>query len=328
MNGNSLPILRIPFALDDGERLSSPTEAEKGRGYFCPACHSPVILKKGAIRTPHFAHRVSEVCNQETITHKTAKLIVQKAVQDWKLGNRKAPELQRRCEICGKYNSQPLPQEIDSAVLEYKLPDGSIVDVALMSGGVAKYAIEIRVTHAVEEIKAGRISVPFVELIGDDLVETPSIWVPRIDQFDPIICDKCESNYSAFQTKAEQIAKANNLELPKAYYRYGLWKCWNCNREMIVFSWPQHTMWGVVAPKVKPCPQTIRYEYGKTVRHKYWTNTCPYCKQVQGDNYLYRFPNGPFPMDIEEDSPAAFNRDMMMIAHHITHLGLNMSPAS
>ena len=322
-----MPILHIPFAIDDEERLNSPTTAEKGRGYFCPVCRGPVILKHGEIRTPHFAHKVSDICNQETITHKTAKLLIQKAVHEWKLGKSKSPELQRAGQICGKFTIQPLPKKVDNAVLEYKLSDGSIADVALLSGDIAQAAVEIKITHSVTETKADSLPVPFVELDGYEVIENPAIWRPITSTFKPLTCDKCKSNYLNFQKKARAFAEANNLELPKRYYRYGFRKCWKCKREIIVFTWPQHGIWDDCAPKVKPSPPTIQYQFSKELRRKYWGNTCPYCKILQGD-WFRGNPDNPLLVvgDIEEDSPVAFDRDMMKIANYAVQLELYTTP--
>ena len=70
--------LRVPFAFDDEKKLCDPETAEKRKRkrYFCPACQDTVILRKGEIKTAHFAHKVSEICNQETILHKTAKQLI------------------------------------------------------------------------------------------------------------------------------------------------------------------------------------------------------------------------------------------------------------
>ena len=63
------------------KRLYDPQSAEKGKSYFCPACQDTVILRKGKIKTAHFAH---ETCNQETIIHKTAKQLIVDVISDWK----------------------------------------------------------------------------------------------------------------------------------------------------------------------------------------------------------------------------------------------------
>lgn len=318
-----MPELRVPFAVDDEERLYNPTIAEKGKNYFCPACREPVIFKQGEIRTAHFAHKVSETCNQETITHKTAKLLIQKAVDEWKSGKSKSPTLQRACQICGTFISLPLPEKVDSAILEYRLVDGSIADVALIVDDMAQAAIEIRVTHAVNEIKANRLPVPFIELDGYEVIENPAVWKPITDNFKPLTCDQCKSTYSRFQAKVRQIAKASGLELPNTYYRYGFCKCWKCKREIVVFAWPKDGMHDNSAPKIKPPPGTVQYRYSKTAGDKYWVNTCPYCQSIQGDFFLYSEPDGSFfTVNCEEDSPTAFDRDMLKIAAYAVQIEL------
>lgn len=172
--------LRVPFAIDSELKLYSPATAEKSKNYFCPSCGESVILKQGEIRTTHFAHKISDTCNQETITHKTAKLLIQKVIQDWKSGKSNPPTLARACQICHSTINQPLPEKVDKAILEYKLSDGFIIDVALMVGDIAQAAVEIKVTHAVDDIKAGRLSIPFIELDGYEVVTNPTIWKPFV----------------------------------------------------------------------------------------------------------------------------------------------------
>lgn len=318
-----MPELLVPFAIDDEGRLYSPEGAEKGRNYLCPACQKPVIFKQGEIRVAHFAHNVSDTCSQETIVHKTAKLLVQKAVNEWKAGKSNPPIFQRVCQICGISVSQPLPYKVDSAILEHRLADGSVVDVALMVEQTVQAAVEIKVSHAVDELKANSLPVPFIELDGYEVIENPNVLKPITDNLRPLTCDKCKSTYLKFQTKARQIAQASNIELPAAYYRYGLCKCWKCKREILVFAWPKDGMYDDSAPKVKPWPRTVQYRLSKTIGSKYWVNTCPYCQSIQGDFFLYCEPDGPFfTIDVEEDSPTAFDRDMMKIAEHALQIGL------
>ena len=68
--------LKVPVALNNENRLCTPQQAIKGQDYICPSCQEKVILRKGAIKTAHFAHKLSEVCNQETILHKAAKHLI------------------------------------------------------------------------------------------------------------------------------------------------------------------------------------------------------------------------------------------------------------
>lgn len=322
-----MPELLVPFAVDDEGRLYSPEGAEKGRNYFCPACQEPVIFKQGKIKVAHFAHKVGNTCRQETIVHKTAKLLIQKAVNEWKTGKSTPPILQRACQICGTFVSQLLPDKVDGAILEHRLANGSVVDVALMVGPTVQAAVEIKVFHAVDELKADSLPVPFIELEGYQVIENPNVWKPITDNFRPLTCDKCRSIYLKFQAKARQIAQASNIDLPTTYYRYGICKCWKCKREILVFSWPRYDMgdgiWDDSPPKVKPRPRTVQYRFSKTAGGTYWANTCPYCQSVQGDFFLHCEPDGPFfGIHITEDLPTAFDRDMLKIAEYASRIGL------
>ena len=132
--------LKVPFAIDDEKRLYNPHIAEKGKHYFCPACKDTVILRKGEIKAPHFAHKASETCNQETIIHRIDKQLILQVISDWKAGRIDPPILKRTCEICRKSKDQSLPDKVGCAMLEYRMSDGFVVDVALMveSGPAAK----------------------------------------------------------------------------------------------------------------------------------------------------------------------------------------------
>ena len=315
--------LRVPFAVDGAKRLYSPEMAEKGKHYFCPACQDTVILRKGKIKTAHFAHKASETCNQETILHKTAKQRIVEVISDWKVGKIDPPILKRVCEICRKSIDQSLPDKVERAVMEYRMSDGFIVDVALMVENKPAAAIEIRVTHAVGESKAELLSVPFIELEGKTVIENPTIFEPIHDQFLPFTCRACKQAKTRFHVKVNEIAKQTGIKLPDRYYRYGFCECWRCKREIIVYAWPKASEWDNSAPKMKPIPQTIQYRYSNTVGGKYWVNTCPRCKSIQGDFFLFFGSDGPFfGTHCKGNSQDAYNRDMENIINYAVYNGM------
>ncbi len=315
--------LRVPLAFGDEERLYDPQTAEKGKRYFCPACQDTVILRKGEIKTPHFAHKVSEACNQETIIHKTAKQLIVDVISDWKSGKIDAPTLRRTCEICRQFKDQPLPDKVECAILEYRMSDGFVVDVALVVANEPAAAIEVRVSHAVDENKAKSLSIPFIELDGQKVIENPTIFQPIRDRFQPLTCTTCKQAKERFQVKVKEIAKQTGIELPVYYYRYGFCKCWKCKREIIVFAWPKASEWDNSAPKTEPIPRTIQYRYSNTVGGKYWVNTCPRCRSIQGDWHLFSEPDGSFfGIRCEENSRKAYNRDMQNIIGYAIYNGM------
>ena len=315
--------LRVPFAFDDEKRLSDPQTAEKEKCYFCPACQDSVILRKGKIKTAHFAHKVSETCNQETILHKTAKQLIVQVVSDWKSGKIDSPILKRICEICRKSTDQLLPDKVERATLEYRVTGGFVVDVALMVANEPAAAIEIRVSHAVDENKAKLLSIPFIELEGQTVTENPTILEPIRDHFLPLTCRTCKQAKERFQVRVSKISEQTGVKLPPDYYRYGFCKCWKCKREIIVFAWPKSSEWDNSAPKVKPMPRTIQYRYSKTVGGKYWANTCPRCNSIQGSWFLFSDPDGPFfGTRCEENSQDAYYRDMQDIVGYALYNGV------
>lgn len=314
--------LRVPFAIDKNEQLCSPETADADNCYFCPSCRNSVIFRNGKIRKPHFAHKATKICNQETIIHKSAKLLVQKVIQEWKKGKAESPLLKRRCDTCLSYVYQPLPEKVEHACVEYKFSNNIIADVALIAGGIPQAAVEIRVTHAVDETKIRKMTIPFVELDGYQIIEEPFVWKPLLDNFNPLTCNKCKEGYLKFRIQAEQVAKATNLQLPTIYYRYGLHNCWKCRRRILVFGWTALGIHHHSIPENNP-PRTIQYRYSKTARCKYWANTCPYCQSVQGNFFLYSEPDGPFfGMHFIDDAPEAFDRDIIKISAHYTYTGI------
>ncbi len=315
--------LRVPFAFDDGKQLYDPQTAKKGKQYFCPACQDTVILRKGEIKTAHFAHKVSETCNQETILHKIAKQLIVQVVSNWKSGKTDSPILRRICEICRKPTDQSLPNKVECAMLEYKVNGGFVVDVALMVENEPAAAIEIKVSHAVDENKAELLPIPFIELDGQSIVENPTIFEPIQDHFLSFTCGACKQAKKLFHAKVNKIAQETGIELPNRYYRYGFCECWKCKREIIVFAWPKAFEWDNSQPKVKPIPQTIQYRYSKTIGGKYWANTCPRCKSIQGNWFLFFHPDGPFfGIRCEENSQEAYQKDMQDIVSYAIYNGM------
>lgn len=90
--------------LQDGTRVIA-VDAVRGVDYFCPECNEQVILKRGAVKIAHFAHRHDSTCSytaEETELHRRAKLEIYRHLQwlrlfgfvsgvqlEWKVGNRR-----------------------------------------------------------------------------------------------------------------------------------------------------------------------------------------------------------------------------------------------
>lgn len=314
--------LKIPIALDEVGLLIRVENAEKSNSYFCPSCSVKLTLRVGDVKVPHFAHQPSEVCNEETITHKTAKFLVQKAVRDAHAGMAPYPVVERECSVCSKAVTETLSTKLEDAELEKKLSCGYIVDVVLLSGGAPKAAVEIRVKHPVDEEKKSNLSVPFIELDGYEIVKNPLRWrTIQSKSPKPVACIKCRNHADAFKVEALQVATDSKVPVPETYYRYGLCACYRCGREVLVFTYPGHQNDPTSIPTHRPIPVTLRFQFSKTVGNEYWMNTCPYCRASQGDFFLYNEPDGPFfAFDCGEATPEDFRADIMQLARYATEL--------
>ena len=307
--------LKIPVAVNATGKVVKIENALKGEVYRCPQCATILILKKGEVKIARFAHKPNDVCNKETIIHKAAKLLIQAEVKDWKAGLKEAPTLVRKCGTCKLREAQKLPDKVIEALLEYRLPEGYVIDVALMGKDTqAQAAIEVKVSHAIDDDKANNLSIPYFEVDGNDIIVNPSTWIPLRDGFMPITCKKCRENYKLFREKCQEIAKECEIELPTEYYRYAPFGCWKCKKETLVFSWPGHE--NDIAPRPAGRPRTVQYRYSKVVGGKYWANVCGHCNILRGDFFLYSEPDSPLGGFVcAGDSEDDFKRDIARIAN-------------
>ena len=307
-------MLTTPFGLDSAGQLTHAKDAIRDNTYFCPACEQQFIFKRGKIKTPHFAHKSGLKCTGETIKHQVAKLRIVEAIANWKMGKTEAPKIGTECqhEWCNESKWMPIPEKVAEAVLE--LPIGAHrVDVALMKSGTPIAAIEVKVSHTVDMKKATQLSIPFIEVDADAVIDDPTALISIRDSLKKHTCDKCKDTKARFDELARKLLNPTGLHaLPTKYYRYGLHRCWKCKTRILVFAWGNDE-WSTKKPLVHPMPRTIQYRYSSTVGDKYWTNVCHHCNSIQGDWFLRSEPEGVFFGNVVEFSD--FETDMAHIAN-------------
>ncbi len=158
-----MPVALPMGALDaDTNIYYSPIEALKGKSYKCNDCGNRVILRKGAVRVPHFAHYVqTNTCSyydhpSESQIHKDAKMLMAKLLSEKKniqfvwLCDYPRCKTQSDC-----YAFQEVPtiiyKEGDEVVLEYRDKDNKwVADIAVVNNGDVRYIIEIKHTHGTD----------------------------------------------------------------------------------------------------------------------------------------------------------------------------------
>lgn len=283
----------IPYAVDEDGQLIRRQDASRDQRYACPKCGERIILRAGDIRVKHFAHLGEIPCASETILHATAKRLIVEVIHAWKSGMGPALQVVRKCIDCDVSHFQHVPEKVLSAKSEYRLPSGRVADVALLGANGPMAAIEIYVRHLVPQEKAGSLEVPWVELNGDEVVADPLLWKPRNDRFKPYTCEDCNFQRTQHAKALERISRTLRIPLPWGVYHAEPANCYRCKQEMLVFTWPDHTMWTVRHPP-EPIPPTLTFAYTQTTGGRYWANICPHCHAVQGDWNLYMEPDGHF----------------------------------
>jgi hypothetical protein len=188
---------------------------------------------------------------------------------------------------------QDLPDDITHARAEVRLPDGSVGDVVLFRGDEPACVVEILATYAVDDEKARRLTLFWVEEDAEDLLERPYWWVATQDGLKPFACPKCQARAAerqdemvGLQAEAAEVAGRSGQTLPPSPpYRAAAHHCWRCAAEMVVFLWPGGGGHSARKP-IPPRPSTVRLCATEGYGAEYWANCCPSCHAVQGDWYL------------------------------------------
>ncbi len=282
----SIEKLHIPYGANSEGELVSPSDAEKNKEYFCPTCKEKLILRKGDIKIPHYSHNNNTNCSNETILHKIAKGLIIQAIKEFKKEKGSQPEIKRNCLICDSELMQKLPEKVTHAVEEIRLKSGFIVDIGLYNEDTLEAAIEIYVTHRVDQEKMGCIEIPWIELNAKDLISDKITWIPIYDNFKSFVCKECRNRLNKYNVKIMELSDRYKLNINTEKYHCGIVNCWKCGNEIPVFD--------IGIENEDYYPKTVMRKFSNTKREEYLANTCPICKSLQGEFFLYSEPDGPF----------------------------------
>lgn len=150
---NTTEIIRLGSINKKTGEYVHPIMANKQDEYICPDCNKDLILKKGKIRVPHFAHCKDDTpCNyynkpSETQIHKDGKMLMKMILE------KKIPlSIVRKCLKCVKEDEYEIPEitESSSIKIEYRFGYNNsikIADVAYTDNEELFCAFEICYTH-------------------------------------------------------------------------------------------------------------------------------------------------------------------------------------
>ncbi|WP_338334973.1 hypothetical protein [Xanthomonas euvesicatoria] len=173
---------RVPFGLKDG-RVWAPSEVPKGKacGCICPGCHAPLSAKAKESRRkcPHFAHLTDTGCQtgRETGIHKRAKQLIayhqRLVIPAWIGDPIDMPNPPHARDDDGRLHwGRKVDQPSGSMALrdiEIERSFGSYKPDVVARDPVGELLIEIRVTHAVGDIKAARVQAQGQRMVEIDL---------------------------------------------------------------------------------------------------------------------------------------------------------------
>lgn len=163
--------IKLPYGLKDGTLIHIAV-AENGLacGCTCPACHQPLVARKGNIKVPHFAHHSVDPCSHglETALHLACKAI---------LAERREivlPQVEIKFTTYrDPFVIAPERRYTFTEVHEESRTEDIIPDLRVMIEG-RPLLIEIHVTHAVDDAKLNKI-----KRIGIAAVEIDFSSLPR-----------------------------------------------------------------------------------------------------------------------------------------------------
>ena len=127
-------------------------DAQRGRPYFCFGCDREMVMRRGDIRRPHFAHKAGFVqCEKDNTLHEAAKAFI---CQGFLHAVATGVEYQVRypCKQCETHISVNIASEGANIESEKTVVKGTRSDlVVFRPDGSPRVIIEIAVTHDLED---------------------------------------------------------------------------------------------------------------------------------------------------------------------------------
>jgi len=183
---------KVPAGETPTGRLVLARNARADVTYRCPGCRCELVLRRGEVRSPHFAHKAIGFCSPETALHQSVKAWIALMLRRRLRGLRRGiPRLRVPCRgrqhpgdphadrLCPGEAWLPLVElDFDQVLVEEATADGLRPDVLLLKQGTPVLGIEVLVTHAVDAAKAAKTSHPWVEVQGTEVLRSPGTWKP------------------------------------------------------------------------------------------------------------------------------------------------------
>lgn len=284
--------LKVLFGRAPAGGLVQVESADASCTYFCPGCDAKLVLRDGDIRQKHFSHPSHSRCTQETILHKTAKALLAEVIEFNASGIGARIELGCQCDSCNQEHFVELKAGTFSGAAVEKPVGPYVGDVVAARSGKDALVVEVVVAHHIEPEKAANLTLPWIEVMAEDILASPRRWSPVHTKLKPTTCSRCRENIRKVQEVCDRWGVERSIYTPlhqgghKSYVA-AVERCFKCHEEIPVFWWAGVPFCESSPPQ--PRPRTIARKYSKQYGGPYWANTCASCGVIQGDNYLFLF---------------------------------------
>ena len=193
---------------------------------ICPLCSQPVVLKLGKVRAHHYAHAQESDCtagSPETALHLNTKFHFYNELSQATV---KTLRVKLECAGCSATTTRVWLKDWDEVQVEYQM-DLFRPDIALLRSGVVVGAIEILVTHTVDERKAaffGEQGIKWAEMrASEPLYLGEKAWratnhLPldtNCSDLDEWTCAPCQKRRAEMERQRE-FARLNYTEIYRA----------------------------------------------------------------------------------------------------------------
>lgn len=285
---SKIPNLKIPWAYAENKNIVHASEGIKKEHYYCISCKEKVILRKGEIKQPHFSHISDSTCEPESACHKICKTLILNSIKQ-NAENDKSLKLTTNCFGC----SETFTREINGGYFKSGEQEVGIkkykCDVVAETIKSSKLAIEVYHTHETDIVKKIKIGIPFIEITTENILDDPFHWISYDFRMNCNFCKKCIDHYMEIIKICDfyQIDRRTYTPLNIPYYRsfsYFADKiiCYRCKSIIPVFIKNHHFIGNSLIPKTIKLVKTPKCPDG------YFSNTCPCCGVIQGENHILK----------------------------------------
>jgi hypothetical protein len=230
------------------------------------------------------------------VLHLAAKELIVAAIEAWRAGAA-SPVFVRRCAEpgCEATTRQPVPKKVLRAVTELGVRSGHVVDVGLLGpADLPIAAIEVLVSHEVDDTKAFELGLPWIEVDARTVCATGGQVMEAVrDRFLPWLCEDHEERRGHAARESRELREKRNALVRALPYRldeypgYRIADVVPCpnGHDALLFAWD-----GKQPPWPRP-PHVITHEKehdalydARTKRlravaafRRQWSSICPRC---------------------------------------------------